>query len=331
MANYADLTVPFKAIYTRGTAANASALQIPFKTINATSRIELVGTLEGQIPTKTLQAFQVRNEINRPFQSIDITGSVSYAGELSKRRPFFSFDIEGHTEIRGRLERNLPTRIIFGNAFISIHGTLKKEKPKYAFSIEGSLPFVSGDVNIVRPFLVISSGGKITIKGSASLSRPFLLMEGQEQIGLVTPSGLVILMNLKNRAISTYDSYGILEMAYLKEKMYAVKSDGLYQLDVGSPPSSVTRLISLPEFDLKKGEVLTRPRFIYMSFSGEGAKLIYNQFEYTLPETDIDEDMRVTIGKGFKDRTGKISLQSTNDFVLRSLDLDAYVVHSKRR
>lgn len=331
MADYADLTRPFQTLFTSGTSSSAGALQVPLKQISSEGSV--YEAKEGRalkVPFRTILASDTAAELERPFQEFDGSGVIPITASFDKPKPAISASLSGIVNLLGEASLTRPVQTIFGNVFISISGTGELKRP--FVSLKG-LPdggILVGGASLIVPIRRLVSSGYMPISGDAELTRIIERLEAAGIVGALTHSGTFILMNTKNRAVSKYTDYSVWDFVYCNGVMYGIGSDGLYELDSETDDTS-QKTLRLPSFDMAKQGLLYRPRFVYMNLDGTNGTLTFNEYTYPFQLGDIASDVRVKLGKGFKERIGNLSLNSVFSFILRSLDIDAYVVRSKRR
>jgi hypothetical protein len=109
-------------------------------------------------------------------------------------------------------------------------------------------------------------------------------------------------------------------------KTYGVFDDGLYIMDSGD--GYLNSVIELPEIDTARIGRSTRPCYLYFDGKITQASVLFDDYSYDVYPSD--EESRVILGKGMKERFWKIKILAYGQFSIRSMRIDSFVTVKRR-
>ena len=325
MPNIAEVTRPIQTIQATAETESFNNLQIPFKIIKADGFAFPHTVLVGAVPFKQLVAGTTYAQLVILPRSINTIGTLNIPGILSETVPQRVAQFIGYSENVGKLDWTIPFKRLSITGIASITGELSQTKLMQRFTSYGGRIF-TGSVIVAVPMRAVDGDGSIVITGKLNEPRPFVLLDTYGVVGVVTESGELIVMNLKTRAVSKYDKFEYSSLATVGQSVYISKDDGIYLLDGNE---NVSKEITLPKMDFAIGGYLCRPKYVYLEV--EGRDLILTCNGYSIKYDYAKDDVRIKLGKGFKDRIYTFGINTDKNITLRRFAVDSYVVRSKRR
>ena len=194
--------------------------------------------------------------------------------------------------------------------------------------------------SITLPLLTGTGIVSSDVSATLIVELPVLQVSGAINAALEAPSGNALVMNLKNKALTTYDSYGYNSFAEFNGVTLAASPSGLFALsgatDNGAIISASIRLGKL-DFDIQQ---LKTVDIIYAGYTSTDDLLLTvkaddgTEYNYTLEAREAGRhSSRVKLGKGIRGRYLQFGVDNVNgaDFRLDTLEMVERVLGRKVR
>jgi len=282
---------------------------LPPLKFNATGIVETFGQLNITLPKMDLgfsgQDWPIGTINVSLKKELQITGLTGPLGVLSLRIPRLTFDASAGVGETGTISVTLPALKFLTSAAVGAVGTM----------------------SVTLPMARISFNALSSVEGSLTLTIPMIqLLFGEEQ----TVDTEVMVLNLKNTALSKYDNYPFGSMCQIGSEQFGAVATGIYKLsgslDADTPIewNIRTGFIDLEQKEKKK------VRQAWFSGKSSGDILVSivlpsgEIYEYDLESYEITEDgVRVKFGKGIRSKYFAIDVQNVDG---SSIDLDVIKV-----
>ena len=257
-------------------------------TVEAFSLSETI--TEGVGLADTIDAFSLSETITEGIGLADTIESDVY-NLKNLIFPLLTCSAEG-TVRSGSLYATLPILTIIATGQIGAAGSSDASLPVLQISASG-LSGIVGSLAKSLPAITLVASAYILPVGQADLTLPMLYINAHGKV-IVTPD-LVIIMNLRNMAVSEYDWSGFNSFALFNSQYLAAKSTGIYILggdtDNGLPIQSEIELGQIPVG-------LEKPRDIYVLGRASGTMAVeLSADENTEKEVNFS-DMLETLNQG---------------------------------
>ncbi|MCE5212523.1 MAG: hypothetical protein LLG40_13350 [Deltaproteobacteria bacterium] len=267
---------------------------------------------------------------------LPLIGFSAHTGSLlDVSLPLIDFSAHAYTDVIGKLKAYLPRINFTGRLIQGINGSLNVRIPRITFSgniivsrvssLSATLPVVEFiahgvvgkrcSLDVILPTLAFRAHAYWTGYNSLDVNIPLVEFHAHAKGNV-----LGICFNTKNSAITEYDHYDYNSLFTTPDgKTYGAKSDGIYLLSGDTDNgTSIPWRIKTGKFDLEDS-FLKKARYVWLSYRPSGDLVLIvddgsKEYEYPVESfQQIDNAVRVKIGKGIRNRYIQLELKNTSD------------------
>ena len=288
-----------------------------------------------EFPVFTLAAygydscFGVMSPGSFPLFALTGVGIINEWGDGGVILPLLSLSGAGRVELSGVSNFTLPRLVVSAIGSINEFGSVAIVFPKLKITAVG-ISGVMGTFSKSLPLFSLYASDVALVTGEVSFSFPLFGLFGQ---GILSDAEyLTMVMNLRNRALTTYSSYNFNSLCRFNNVNFGANSTGIYNLDSGSTDEGVlidwNFRIGYLDLEQKVKKKLTQAWISYKSDGDIVLTVIQpdgQEFEYSLEGiNETEEGVRIVFGRGLRSKYVALDIRNENG---STLDLDVIKLH----
>ena len=283
-----------------------------------------------EFPVFTLAAyghdscFGVMSPGNFPLFVLTGVGVINERGSGGVILPILSLSGAGRVELSGVSNFPLPRLVVSAVGNINEFGSVAIVFPKLKISAVG-ISGVMGTFSRSFPLFSLYASDTALVIGEVSFSLPLFGLFGQ---GVLSDAEyLTMVMNIRNRALTIYNSYNFNSLCRFNNINFGANSTGIYNLDSGSTDEGVlidwNFRIGYLDLEQKVKKKLTQAWISYKSDGDIVLTVIQpdgQEFEYSLEGiNETEEGVRIVFGRGLRSKYVALDIRNDGGSIL---DLD---------
>lgn len=282
-------------------------------------------TIEDSFPSLLFNAYS-GGYITDNFPSLlfSATGVLSPTSALKLSFPVLRFSANAIQSALAGINLTNPALRFSASGIISSIISLSAIAPSLIFKATG---FTGDSGKIIKSFpsLKFTATAHWTGNNTIDIDIPFILFNALARNSVILDAdgrkvaeGLALCMNTKNFSMTEYDNYGYNSLFEFNGKIFGATSTGIHELTGDTDNNNpVLWRFKIGKIDLEKN-IKTKARYIWLSYRSSGDLILTiddgeNQYEYDVESyKQIDNAVRIKIGKGLRNRFVQIELENVN-------------------
>lgn len=282
-------------------------------------------TIEDSFPSLLFNAYS-GGYITDNFPSLlfSATGILSPTSALKLSFPVLRFSANAIQSALSSINLTNPALRFSASGIISSIISLSAIAPSLIFKATG---FTGDSGKIIKSFpsLKFTATAHWTGNNTIDIDIPFVLFNALARNSVILDAdgrkvaeGLALCMNTKNFSMTEYDNYGYNSLFEFNGKIFGATSTGIHELTGDTDNNNpVLWRFKIGKIDLEKN-IKTKARYIWLSYRSSGDLILTiddgeNQYEYDVESyKQIDNAVRIKIGKGLRNRFIQIELENVN-------------------
>ena len=321
------------------TAGKRASIEVPLVDVTARGKTNLIGRASFSVPVpETRGKNGVCCSITIPLVDLTAHGLVGATGKAKVSVPAADITARANTPLIGRAHIAVPLPRITAQGSRNLRARASVTVPMIKVAPHayvGSLARAS----ITIPLVTVDASGYFNVKATADITVPLVDIVGRSQLSSIvvlswdgteeSVTGLALVMNIENAALTEYDNYGFNSFASFNGKHLGASSSGIF--DLSGDTDNGTRIASSLRTALTDGgaDNLKGIEDVFIGLSTDGileANVITDgDRSYALRpiparESDAITTERLKAGKGIKNRYLALEIKNKAgaDFTIES-------------